>query len=336
MTELQAILAPGKASKREVRRLWEERGEIGPCKAPYHTKNGMGVSVLVPCRDCMPCRRRQTRNIVAMAAAQAELSPLSWVDTLTYAPENMPPGPYDPDWLKQEFRRYKRRVENAFGDRVPGKKPGRTKIIPAKFKYLGVAQLGTHTNRLHFHIINFPLDPAKGRFVKEQHMAEPDRVWPHGHIMRDAFSPQAAAYVVGYLTQKDKGTIARYKSQLLGWEYFQQWLDDPIARSNPVLRGNTGCFNIGSKVCPIPRAWRDRAESLGYTFPDIQPPSFVEWIRDSGPLISSLRSDEDRALKRQKERERLAPREPSKNTFQLHLLKKRKRSLQSPQELVNA
>lgn len=319
--------------KRDVLRLWKNRGEVGPCKAPYHAKSDKGLSILVPCRDCMPCRRRKQRERIAQCAAEAQVWPYSWVDTLTYEEQNLPETArqdyierngapkIEQDWLKRQIDAYQSRLRYHY---------------TCNFKSIIVTQLGTETQRLHHHAIHFPQSEISGELPSEQTKLKPNKVWPYGHIMRDAFSPGAARYVVSYLTQPGKGTISVRKSNLIGWAYFEQWLNLPSERNHPVLRGNPGCFNIGSTVYPIPRAWRDRAESLGHTFPDLSSPNFADWVRNSGPLKSSLGHQADRNLQRQKQREKLAPSDPTPARFDLQIWKNRKRSLQSPQELANA
>lgn len=138
------------------------------CKKPFH---GHG------CGQCLPCRitrrRLWTHRILLEASKHGDNSFV----TLTYDPENEPPGrsldPRHPQlWLKK--------LRKALGS--------------FKLRYYLVGEYGDESSRPHYHAALFGVPTGLEDIVRS--------TWGKGHILLGDLSLHSAQYIAGYVTKK--------------------------------------------------------------------------------------------------------------------------------------
>lgn len=302
--------------------FWLSRDETGKCRAPFALDTERGP-VLLPCKNCLPCRRRARNAMVGRVVGEAFDRPESTVMTLTYSDEALPlMSEITPEWINGTWHALRNRLIRRYGP----------------IRYVAVAQIGGNTYRFHWHVICLPPFGSVGSVVQKKHWVDPDKLWPHGHRIVDAVHSQSAGYVFEYLVRRDKGTVWRTKSQLLGESYFRRWLSEPKL---PFVHGPV--FNVGEVLYPMDRRFREIANEAGY----LAKPSFsetslqvVEWIRD-GYLRRPLDEERDREARLARERREAVRKAQNDGDPAIAALiaslrdaSKSSRSLQSPGELV--
>lgn len=119
--------------------------------------------------------------------------------TLTYAPENVPPGG---TLIKKDFQDFAKRLRKKFADR--------------KIKYFHCGEYGDRTGRPHYHALLFGLDFADKRPWKKS--ADGSQIftseilsglWPAGFCTTGAVTFESAAYVARYVMKKITGARAK-------------------------------------------------------------------------------------------------------------------------------
>lgn len=104
--------------------------------------------------------------------------------TLTYGPDNLPPGgTLVPSDFKNFLKRFRRNIE------------------PLKVRFYGVGEYGERTSRPHYHATLFGVgDWASERVSKA--WRDPQTREPIGHVLVAPFSRLTAQYVAGYVMKK--------------------------------------------------------------------------------------------------------------------------------------
>lgn len=146
-----------------------------------------------PCGRCAPCleqRRRLWTHRITLEAGEHKHNAFV---TLTYDDEHLPKdGSLAPETTRNWLKRLRQAVE------------------PARFRYYLVGEYGDQTKRPHYHaaLFGFPTclrgrtDYSGGR-EECCHVCSLVRdTWGYGNVYLGTLSPQAAAYVSGYVTKK--------------------------------------------------------------------------------------------------------------------------------------
>lgn len=175
---------------------------------PSHCFNLQPVEV--PCGKCPECVRAYKYSWVGRCLAEAETTPYSYFVTLTY------------DDLHVISRPEKKEMQN-FINRL-------RKFI--KCRYLAVGELGTLSNRAHYHLILFCQEPIKDLAILKR--GEPplftsdllSHCWDYkGYVSVGQANAQTFAYTLGYILTKEKKTAFKMQSQGLGSAYFSSLKD---------------------------------------------------------------------------------------------------------------
>lgn len=148
------------------------------CKSPF-----MIGPLPCACGRCMPCRVNKKRLWTWRNQVESLDHKKSAVATLTYRTSRLPEGgSLNKTHLQLFIKRLRRKISK-------------------KIRYFACGEYGETTKRPHFHILLYGLDPllagghdGKGGLVKQ--------TWKYGHTLVDEISPEAIAYVAGYVTKK--------------------------------------------------------------------------------------------------------------------------------------
>lgn len=172
-----------------------------PCSDTF-----VSVAIKVPCGKCPECRAKRKREWIMRTIAEMETSDYAYFVTLTY----------DNDHLIQCNKEDVQKFLNRFRKHN-------------KCRYLFVAELGSESNRPHYHAILFPEKPltdlerinnSKTLLYYRSNFVE--RCWDNKGFVQIAEANAATiAYTVGYMVQKEKKTVFKLQSQGLGYEYFK-------------------------------------------------------------------------------------------------------------------
>jgi len=163
------------------------------------SRRELGAEVVVPCNQCIACRLRHAQTWTSRCEAELRQHSASCFTTLTYRPELRP---LTRDAWRRDGRLYLMRMQEHFG-------PGQ--------RYFGVLERGDMGGAPHFHFIEFghdyrevdgePIGKSKGHVIYRSALLE--RLWPHGHVLIGAVTPESIGYVARYTTKKLSGASAR-------------------------------------------------------------------------------------------------------------------------------
>lgn len=266
----------------QIRRWYNDRGEGGKCRNPFPVGRGDLLDVMVPCGNCLPCRRGKRQERTGRAVSEAAIYTNSRFVTLTFDDHHLPKiTELSKDWLDSQYRAYKKRVTR----REPG----------TKFQF--VAQLGTKTGRLHFHTLEYPRHGQGYPVADRKTWIETDAIWPYGHRIVMPVTSGTAGYVNRYLTDPGKGTIFARQSQKIGEQYFRAWCETPREKIPPFMRGIRGSYNVGDKPYPMGRRFREIAqEEYGLDVSGTEKMLWLPWLKEDGPLIRNIEARLDRQI----------------------------------------
>ena len=295
---------------RQLLSMMLEQKNRGPCRAPvpFSLPDQPDVLKMRPCRRCLPCLKRKRMIALGRVMSEASMRPGSQVWTCTYDDEHLPEV-VTAQFIENEKRSLLRRLQSTYG-------PG--------FKSWVVAQLGTQTQRFHFHAIIFPPEGVQlpesiwrsGKINADPHrIGKQAGLWSKGHRIVDEIHPKSVGYVLSYLTdtRKEKGTVANWKSNLIGEQYFRWFCVNH--RELPVML--PGCYYLQedqySSPFWFPMGERERkiADELGYNYrsrlddrhPDDLTPEqknqqnandYYQWLARNGPNERALSDERDR------------------------------------------
>lgn len=181
-------------------------------KNPSHCFNLQPIEV--PCGRCPECLRAKKYSWLGRCLAEMETTPVTYFVTLTYDDLHVLP---EPD--KREVQNFVNRCRKWF-----------------KFRYLAVGELGTLSERSHYHLIMFCQKPIEDLAFFKMSKGNPlytseilSHCWDYkGHISVGKANGPTIAYTLGYLLTKEKTTCFKMQSQGLGAAYFSSLKDSYI------------------------------------------------------------------------------------------------------------
>lgn len=165
---------------------------------PYLAKShAVGPMFEIACGKCMPCRVLKKQHLGLRLVHERKMHQRSCWMTLTYAPEQLPPGG---TLVKRDVQLFVKRVRKQFGDGI---------------RYYACGEYGERFKRAHYHVVLFGLD-FDDRYLWRRAPAGHDsfrsptleRLWPLGHSEVMAVTEKSCAYVAGYVTKKISGSVA--------------------------------------------------------------------------------------------------------------------------------
>ena len=193
-------------------------------------KRPIEVQFLVPCRKCQTCLKVkaslwQKRAVTELAATVLR----SWMVTLTFSPVHMGEVLMQAHALNRGSERQK--IERAAYRHVQLALDAFRKRLKLRFRYMAVAEYGSETGRLHYHLLLHEVDkPILG--------AQIEAMWPsfvHKRLVRD--HKRQAGYLTKYLTKHSEGRVRASKD-------YGKWTSEnykafaPLTPSTPASQRN--------------------------------------------------------------------------------------------------
>lgn len=204
--------------------------------------NDIGRIMLLPCRNCMPCRIARSREWAIRCVLESRAFDKNCFITLTYDPVFMPK---DMSLHKEDFQRFMKRLRKNTG---------------LKIRYYMCGEYGELHGRPHFHACLFGYNPddlyvwSVRNGVRLYRSPFLEKCWPFGFVTVGEVTYESAAYVARYVTKKITGDEAEqhYNGRLpeynnmslkpgIGTSYFEKYGEEMYAREFVVIRGNIKC-----------------------------------------------------------------------------------------------
>lgn len=164
----------------------------------FNVKDGyIDLPVQVPCGQCIGCRLERSRQWAIRCVHEASLHEDNIFLTLTYSPENLPPGG---TLVKKHFQDFMKRLRHHAGKR--------------KLRFFHCGEYGSENFRPHYHAIVFGYDFDDKILWKDSeagklYISESlNRLWPYGFSTIGGVTFESAAYVARYVLKKVTGEKA--------------------------------------------------------------------------------------------------------------------------------
>lgn len=209
--------------------------------------------LLLPCGHCASCKLSRRREWAVRCACEAKYHSMNCFVTLTYDPKHCP------DKLqKRDFQKFIKALRNK-GHEV---------------RYFGCGELGTMTERPHYHIVLFGYLPSdlvyygKSKSGMAMYTSEfLSKLWNKGFVMVNHFDPACAGYVAGYTAKKlndNDGFILMSKRPGIGFLY-------ATAKARKLYNYDMIVDDLGSiKISNNPRYYDKLAQKMGIDLTDIK------------------------------------------------------------------
>lgn len=154
----------------------------------------------VPCGGCIGCRADRAKSWAVRCVHELQMHERSCFITLTYSPENIPPGS---TLVKRHVQLFLKRLRKLAADN--------------RISYFGCGEYGSNFDRPHYHIILFGIDfddkkrfkagtGGKGTLYTSETL---ERLWPYGFSTVGAATYESAAYTARYCLKKITGQAAQ-------------------------------------------------------------------------------------------------------------------------------
>lgn len=172
-------------------------GPSGKARIVFNEAESCGVSVDLPCGQCIGCRLERSRQWAVRCMHEASLHEENCFITLTYRPEDLPA---DGSLNKKHFQDFMKRLRFRFGER--------------RIRYFHCGEYGEAFSRPHYHACLFGVDfPDKVYYKnagedKLYTSAILDSCWGLGFCAVGAVTFESAAYVARYVMKKVTGEAA--------------------------------------------------------------------------------------------------------------------------------
>lgn len=168
--------------------------------ACYHPWRKEGIHEMLPCGQCVGCRKARAREWAMRCMHEASLHEDNCFLTLTYDDEHLPPGG---SLDRAAFPLFMKRL--------------RKQIEPRRVRYFHVGEYGESSGRPHYHALLFGYDPPDKEMLSVRGgfrvftSARLREAWPCGLHETGVVTPQSAAYVCRYVRKKMTGNWSKAK-----------------------------------------------------------------------------------------------------------------------------
>lgn len=178
-------------------KAWRGRkcGPSGKVKVVFEKEDSCGISIDLPCGQCIGCRLERSRQWAIRMMHEASLHQDNCFVTFTYSPEHLPA---DLSLNKRHFQLFMKRLRKRCG--------------AVRFFHCG--EYGESTGRPHYHAILFGFDfPDKVLYsergdVRLYSSVLLDELWGWGVCRIGSVSFESCAYVARYILKKVNGDDA--------------------------------------------------------------------------------------------------------------------------------
>ena len=169
-------------------------------------KVGSGLSIQLPCGQCIGCRLERSRQWAMRCHHEASLYQDNCFITLTYSDEHLPS---DKSLHVEHFQKFMKRLRKRFGEGV---------------RYYHCGEYGEKYMRPHYHACLFNFDFPDKKIWKENngnrlYVSESlSELWPFGFVTIGDVTFESAAYVARYIMKKVNGDLAESHYERVDWE----------------------------------------------------------------------------------------------------------------------
>lgn len=175
----------------------------------------------VQCGQCMPCRITRKSEWTTKLLLEYKTFPKAVFATLTYSPEHLPESKHfvGGSLHRADLQKFMKRFRKNYNSKY-----GQTKV-----RYFGVGEYGDKSERAHYHIILFNVEPDHAEHIIQ-------KSWTLGHTRTDLLNEHRIKYTVGYCLKKMTGLehfpdgrepefSLKSKNPALGWYAIPQIAD---------------------------------------------------------------------------------------------------------------
>ena len=200
--------------------------------------------LMLPCGHCVACKMAYRKDWSVRCEMESMFHQKNCFVTLTFDDEHLKPLP-----VKEDVQYFLHKLRDTY------------KI---KCRYFACGELGSRTERSHYHLILFGYEPDDLKYYglsksgMEMYTSKfLDKVWNKGRVTVNHFDIKCAAYVAGYV-KKDKG------------QQFVMMSTRPGIGQIYMLTNFNKLFRYGhyqgknGQVHRLPRYFKKLCESLGY------------------------------------------------------------------------
>lgn len=213
------------------------------CKSPFYVSSkepiyrspGKG-SFFVGCGRCLYCRIQRRRDWTLRLLHEAQNWHGSSFVTLTYSPDNLPPGG---TLVKSDLQKFFKRMRKNYSD--------------MKFKYYACGEYGEIGGRPHYHALMFGIDHG------EKDISDLlEDVWSLGKVDVGFVSEQSVRYVAQYIDKKflnmdEEKVKGYYEGRLPEFQLQSQGLGLSYLRENMLDVMKDGFLTLNGVKQRIPR-----------------------------------------------------------------------------------
>lgn len=229
------------------------------CLEPMYLKES---KTSVKCGRCPPCKKAKSRDWQFRLYIEHKKSKYSKFLTLTYDDDHIPfiveNGKYLTNLKKsdlQSFIKRLRHVQDKYHlEHSNCKNMRETRQKHPRIRYYGVGEYGDQTERAHYHLIIFNLEPELHSQLNE--------IWRKGHVHIGTCNAKTIAYTMKYVLKQDivqnpysrrqeKFSI-QSKRPFLGFQYLDTHKRYHITTQSTTVR------DINGKKIPLPAIYRDK------------------------------------------------------------------------------
>jgi len=181
----------------------------------FRAGHGVGLSLQLPCGQCIGCRLERSRQWALRCKYEASLYSDNCFVTLTYSDDKLPvDGGLRKEHLQLFIKRLRQRVARDLAASL-GRKPTKEEFEKNRIRYFACGEYGDGLKRPHYHLVLFNYhfsdrkeETKNGNGDKYYSSALLAQLWTFGfHVLAD-FSFETAAYVARYCTKKKSGAQA--------------------------------------------------------------------------------------------------------------------------------
>lgn len=228
------------------------RNENGKYSIVFNKKESEGVSVQLPCGQCIGCRLERSRQWAVRCMHEASLYKDNCFLTLTFNNDNLNS---DGSLVKRDFVLFMKRLRKKFG---------------SKIRFFHCGEYGSKLSRPHHHACIFNFDfPDKVLWtvrdgIKLYRSKSLEKLWPYGFCTIGSVTFESAAYVARYITKKITGKKAESHYEKINKEtgevvkivpeyitmsrrpgiaraWFEKFKDDVYPSDFVIIRNNIKC-----------------------------------------------------------------------------------------------
>jgi hypothetical protein len=246
-----------------------------PISIPHPHGTRRSVRLSVPCGVCFACLTNRREEWIIRLTEETKSSKTAHFITLTYDDENIPINNNSVATIQKRdlqlfFKRLRKKIRNPI-------------------RYYAIGEYGTKSNRPHYHIISFNINPSDLKHIPTSWI-NVDNKQQLGHIKIGTVNVRSISYVAKYhinKTQYPKGAEKPFAimSRGIGREYITQFKAHHLGKTYQAK------YQMHQWKKPLPRYYKQKlytekerkeiAEATRSYWDDIEiKPGYIQRIKD--------------------------------------------------------